>query len=79
MNYVCVNECKIFPRHWYCVLIYIWYEALEIWQFVEVIVVYQEYIDILPIVGRFSLYKRKLSLLWLVHNTELYLEVCIHK
>jgi len=31
MNYVCVNECKIFPRYWYCVLIYIWCEALKIW------------------------------------------------
>jgi hypothetical protein len=29
----------------------------------------------LPTVGRFSLYKRKLSELWLVHNPELRLEV----
>jgi hypothetical protein len=30
MNYICVNE-KIFPIYWYCVLIYIWCEALKIW------------------------------------------------
>ena len=31
MNYICVNECKNFPRYWYCVLIYIWCKALKIW------------------------------------------------
>jgi len=31
MTYICVNECKNFPRYWHCVLIYIWCEALKIW------------------------------------------------
>jgi hypothetical protein len=31
MTYMCVNECKNFPRYWHFVLIYIWCEALKIW------------------------------------------------
>ena len=31
----------------------------------------------LPTGGRFSLYRRKSSELWLVHNPEPYVEVCI--
>jgi hypothetical protein len=32
----------------------------------------------LPTVGRFSLYNRKLSELWLVHNPEPVVEVCLN-
>ena len=34
--------------------------------------------ETLPIVGRFSLYKRRSSELWLVHNPELHIKVCLH-